>query len=159
MTSTTVAPNAALRVGAVLSIMHRGWMSQVSSFVTPATDPHADLWSRWGAARFLGDEFRGRFRLECAFAVALKGLVPPDAAARLAAAREELERASEELMAAGRRQDAPELTATLARRVLDELARWCAELELATAHLVPAELPLEARRLLARLRVADALGR
>jgi hypothetical protein len=159
MATTTVAPNAALRVGAVLSIIHRGWMRQVSSFVTPATDPHADLWSRWGAARFLGDEFRGRFRLECAFAVALKGLVLPDAAARLAAAREELERTGEELMAAGRRRDEPELTATLARRFLDELARWCVELELATAHLVPADLPGDARQLLARLRVADALGR
>jgi hypothetical protein len=159
MTTTTVAPNAALRVGAVLSIMHRGWMRQVSSFVTPATDPRADLWSRWGAARFVGDEFRGRFRLECAFAVALKGLVAPDAAARLAAAREALERTGEELMAAGRRRETPALTATLARHFTDELARWCVELELATAHLLPAELPLEARRLLARLRVADALGR
>jgi hypothetical protein len=159
MTSMTSATPTARTVGGVLAIIHEGWMKQVSSSIVPATDLHSDFWSRWGAARFLGDQFGDRFRLECAFAAALEGLVSPDAAGRLAAARDDIDLTSEELMAAGRRRDTPELTAALARRLIDEVARWCVELEVATAHLTPAGLPLTARRLLARLRVADALGR
>ena len=159
MTSMTSAKPTARSVGEVLAIIHEGWMKHVSSSVLPATDRHSDFWSRWGAVRFLGDQFGDRLRLECAFAAVLDGLVSPDAAARLTAAREDIERTSQELMAAGRRRDTPEFTAILARRLIDEVARWCVELEIATAHLSPAGLPLAARRLLARLRVADALGR
>jgi hypothetical protein len=159
MTSMTSATPTARSVGGVLAIIHEGWMKQVSSSIVPATDLHSDFWSRWGAARFLGDQFGDRFRLECAFAAALDGLVSPEAAERLTAARDGIDRTSDELMAAGRRRDAPELTAALARRLIEEVAIWCVELELATAHLTPAALPLAARRLLARLRVADALGR
>jgi hypothetical protein len=159
MTPMTSATQADHTVGGVLAIIHQGWIKQVSSSIVPAADLHSDFWSRWGAARFLGDQFGDRFRLECAFAAALEGLVSPDGAARLAAAREDIERTSQELMTAGRRRDTPELTATLARRLIDEVARWCVELELATAHLNPVVLSPAARRLLARLRVADALGR
>jgi hypothetical protein len=159
MTSMTSATPTARSVGGVLAIIHEGWMKQVSSSIVPATDLHSDFWSRWGAARFLGDQFGDRFRLECAFAAALDGLVSPEAAERLTAARDGIDRTSDELMAAGRRRDAPKLTAALARRLIEEVAIWCVELELATAHLTPAALPLAARRLLARLRVADALGR
>jgi hypothetical protein len=62
-------------------------------------------------------------------------------------------------MAAGRHWDAGELTAVLARRLLNEVMRWCVELELATENVAPSELPATARRLLARLRIAHALGR
>jgi hypothetical protein len=159
MTSMTSATPRAHTVGEVLAIIHEGWMKQVSSSIVPATDLHSDFWSRWGAARFLGDQFGDRFRLECAFAAALDGLLSPEDAERLSAARDDIDLTSGELMAAGRRRDAPEPTAALARRLIEEVARWCVELELATAHLTPADLPLAARRLLARLRVADALGR
>jgi hypothetical protein len=157
--SMTSAAHAAPTVGSVLAIVHEGWIRQVTDFLAPASDLRSDFWSRWGAVRFLGDQFDGRFRLECAFAAALEGLVSPEAAAHLAGARDDVERTREELITAGRRQDAAELTAVLARRFLKEVARWCVELELATEHLVPAGLPVSGRRLLARLRIADALGR
>jgi hypothetical protein len=159
MISTTSATHSARTIGSVLAIIHEDWIKQVSAFLAPAMEPHADLWSRWGAARFLGDQFGDRFRLECAFADALDGVVSPEAEIRLTAARDDIERTSEDLMAAGRRQDTPTLTAILARRFIEEVARWCVELELATAQLAPADLSVAARRLLARLRVADALGR
>ena len=159
MTSMTLAAHSARTVGSVLAIIHEGWIKEVSSFLAPAMEPHADLWSQWEAARFLDDQFGGRFRLECALADALDDVVSPDVAARLTATREAIERTSEDLVAAGRRHDSPTLTGILARRFIEEVARWCVELEFATARLAPAELSLEARRLLARLRVADALGR
>jgi hypothetical protein len=156
MTSVTYA---ARTVGAVLATVHEGWINQVESSLLPATDPRTDFWSRWGATRFLGNQFGDRFRLECAFAAALESLLPPGAGRRLADGREGIQRTSEELMAAGRHWDAGELTAVLARRLLNEVMRWCVELELATENVVPSELPATARRLLARLRIAHALGR
>jgi len=159
MISMTSATHSARTVGSVLAIIHEGWIKQVSSFLAPAMELHADLWSRWGVARFLGDQFGDRFRLECAFTDALDGVISPDAAARLTAGRNDVARTSEDLMAAGRRPDTPMLTGILARRFIEQVARWCIELELATAHLAPADLSVTARRLLARLRMADALGR
>ncbi|HEY7502935.1 MAG TPA: hypothetical protein VH700_02460 [Gemmatimonadales bacterium] len=159
MTTTLTARHLGSSVGAVLANVHESWIRQVTSFLTPATDPRSDFWSRWGAARFLGDQFGDRFRLECAFADALESLIPPHTAARLAATREDIERTRDELAEAGRHRDAAELTATLARRLVEEVARWCVELEQAGERLLPAQLPLAARRLLTRLRLAHAYGR
>jgi hypothetical protein len=159
MTTMLTARHLGSSVGAVLGNIHKSWIRQVTSFLTPATDPRSDSWSRWGAARFLGDQFGDRFRLECAFADALESLISPHAAARLAATREDIERTRDGLAEAGRRRDAAEHTATLARRFVEALARWCVELELASEHLLPAQLPLTARRLLTRLRLAHAYGR
>jgi hypothetical protein len=145
-------------VGAVLAVVHDHWNAQIGLFLAPATDVHSDLWGRWDAARFLSDQFQDRFRLECALAEKLGELIGPAAAQRLANTRAEIDRTSEELMSAGRRRGLPELTAALARRLIEEVARWCVELEMATSHLAPGALPLDARRVLARLRVADALA-
>ena len=156
MTSVTYA---APTVGAVLATVHEGWINQLESSLVPATDPRTDFWSRWGATRFLGDQFGDRFGLECAFAAALGGLLTPGAGRRLADGRERIKRTSEELMAAGWHWDAGELAAVLTRRLLNEVMRWCVELELVTENVAPSELPATARRLLARLRIAHALGR
>jgi hypothetical protein len=80
MTSVTYA---ARTVGEVLATVHEGWINQVESSLLPATDLRTDFWSRWGATRFLGDQFGDRFRLECAFAAALEGFLPPGAGRRL----------------------------------------------------------------------------
>jgi hypothetical protein len=159
MTSMTSATHAAHSVGSVLATTHEAWIKRMTRSLVPATDLHSDFWSRWGAVRFLADQFGDHFRSESAFAAALELLISPDDAARLGAARKNIERIREELMAAGRRRDTPELTAVLARRLINEVACWCVELELATEHLATAELPLAARRMLARLRFADAIGR
>lgn len=156
MTTMLTAKHPGSSVGALLAVVHEGWVKEVTSFLLPATDPGCDRWTRWGAARFLVDQFGDRFRLECAFADALESLISPHAAARLAATREDIERTRDALAKAGRRQDASESTATLARRLVEEVARWCVELEQASEDLVPAQLPLVARRLLTRLRSLHA---
>lgn len=159
MSPMTSATCAAPTVGAVLATIHEGWVNRVKSSLLPVTDLRTDFWDRWGATRYLGDQFGDRFRLECTFAAALESLLSPDAARRLAATREDIQWTSQELMAAGRHRDGAESTGVLARRLVNEVARWCVELELATEHVAPADLPATARRLLARLRVAHALGR
>jgi hypothetical protein len=159
MTTMLTASNRGSSVEAVLGDVHESWIKQVTSFLTPATDPRSDFWSRWGAGRFLGDQFGDRFRLECAFADALGSLICPHATARLAATRKDIERTRDELAEAARQRNAAERTAILARRLVEEVARWCVELERAGENLVPAQLPLAARRLLTRLRSAHAYGR
>jgi hypothetical protein len=70
-------------VGAALAPIHDRWFWQVRSALAPATDARAGFWSRWGAARFLGDQFGIHFRLECALADELDSLIAREAVARL----------------------------------------------------------------------------
>jgi hypothetical protein len=146
-------------VGEVLAILHDDWMKAVTSSLAPAADVRSDFWSRWGAVRFLGDEFGDRFRLECGFARTLERVLAPADVDRLEAIRHRVERTRAELMEVGRLPESGGPTAGLAQRLLDDVACWCAELEQVTRRILPAHLPPEARGMLARLRVAHAFGR
>jgi hypothetical protein len=157
MTAVATTRSTSTTVGSVLATVHEGWMKQVATFLSPALSEHADFWSRWAGVRFLGDQFRDRFRLECALVDALAPLMPDEAVGTLQAARAAVERAAEELMAAGRRRATRLLTARLARHFIDQLALWCVEVELATSRIWTTGLPRPATRLLRRLRLADAL--
>ena len=156
MTMMTPVINAPHTVGAALLVMHEGWIRQATAALVPATDLPSDAWRRWGAASVLGDQFGDRFRLEYGFADALEGLVTPRFVASLAAARMDIERTREALMAAARRRDTPVAAAVLGHQLVKGIARWCVELEFATDHVSPADLPAAASRLLADLTAADA---
>lgn len=158
MSTTTAVTKGLPPVGAILAPIHDRWAGKVRSFLVPATDIRAEFWSRWGAARFLGDEFDRRFRLEGAFADELEPLIAPEAAARLDAARTEVERTRAALMEIGRRRGMATLTAGLAHRFMEGLGRWWGALESATAQLDPRDLPAEAGSLLDRLQSADTLA-
>lgn len=158
MTSTS-AGRASPSLGAVLAPVHRRWAGQVRSVLAPATDTKASFWSRWGVARFLGDQFEARARLEYTLADAVRPLIAPEAAARLSAARGQLERTREKLMEIGRRRGLPTLTAGLTERFLEDVVRWWAELEVATERLDADRLPPNAVRLLERMQAADRLSR
>jgi hypothetical protein len=150
---------AAPAVGTVLADLHEAWIQHVAHVLRPILDEHADFWSRWAGVRFLADEFSDHFRLECRLLDALGSEMPAEAAGALAAAQTGIERTAVALMAAGRRRGTRQLTARLARRLVDQLALWCVEVELATAQVADADLPPAARALLSRLRVAVAAGR
>jgi hypothetical protein len=158
MTRTAAVTHAIPSVGAVLAPIHDCWTRQVRSFLAPATDIHAGFWSRWGAARYLGDQFDGHFRLEGALADELGPLIAPEAVARLDAARTEVEHTRAALMEVGRRRGVARLTAALAHRFMEGLNCWWGELESATAQLDPRDLPAEAGRLLDRLQIAGAVA-
>ena len=128
-------------VGGELALVHEGRMQQVSAFLSPALDEDSDFWSRWGAARFLGDRFARWFAQECALLDALGPLVPEDGARTIAAARAALERMTDELVNAGRRRENGILTARLVRRFIDQLAFWYVEVEQATDRIGIADLP------------------
>jgi len=158
MTTTTAVTRPLPSVGAVLAPIHVRWAGQVRSFLVPATDIRAEFWSRWGAARFLGDQFDRRFHLEGALAHELEPLMDPEAAARLRAARAEVERTRAVLMEVGRRRGVATVMAGLADRFMERLGFWWGELEAATTRLDTGDLPAEARRLLDQLQIADALA-
>ena len=152
MTAITPTVRTSATVGEVLVAVHETWMEQVATFVTPALGEDADLWSRWSVARFLGDQFIDRFRVERDLLDALGPLVPEEASRTLAGLRVGLERTVEELVIVARRRATGLLTARLARRFIDQLALWCVEVELATGEIETEDLPSEPDRLLAGLR-------
>jgi hypothetical protein len=151
MTTLTPTFRTATTVGDALAAVHEAWMEQVANITTPALSEEADFWSRWAVVRFLSDQFNDRFRLEGALLDALGSLVPDGATRTLAAARAALEHTVAELQIVGRRRATGLLTARLARRLIDQLALWCVEVELATDSIETADLPPEADRLLAGL--------
>lgn len=153
---TTMSPmvRTATTVGDVLGRVHETWMEQVTTFLTPALNDEADFWARWSVARFLSDQFRDWFRLERALLDALGPLVPDEASRTLATVRAGLEHTVEELVIVARRRTTGLLTARLVRRLIDQLALWYVEVELATAGIETDDLPPEATRLLTTLRGA-----
>jgi hypothetical protein len=145
-------------VTTTLSLVHDQWMERIARLLAPATSPRATFWERWGAVRFLSDQFEDRFRLEAELAASLAEHLPPSVRVRLRAARVAVERARADLMAAGRRRGTAAQVALLSRRFLDQARRWCATLELATGGLVTDDLSPESRTLIARLRTAAGLS-
>jgi hypothetical protein len=106
--------------------------------------------------RFLVDRFGVLFQRECALLDAIEGRLSPEAAGALATARTELESTVEALKEVGRRRGTGVATAGLARRLIDQLALWCVEVELATSRIGTAELPPDASAHLDRLEVVAA---
>jgi hypothetical protein len=161
MTATLIPHVERAGAGSVttaLSLVHDQWMERIARLLAPATSPRATFWERWGAVRFLSDQFEDRFRLEAELAETLAERLAPSVRIRLRAARMALERARGDLMAAGRRRGTAVEVALLVRRFLDQTRRWCATLELAARGLAADELTPESRTLLARLRTAAGLG-
>ena len=160
MTATLTSPDERTAPGTVattLSAVHDQWMERTAQLLAPAAVPRATFWERWGAVRFLTDQFHSRFRLEWQLVESLGPLLPASIRYRLAGARGALERTGSELVAAGRRRGSGAQVAILVRRFLDQVRRWCAALELATATLNVEDLPDDSRQLLARLRTAAGL--
>jgi hypothetical protein len=162
MTSTLVpsldaAPAEPL--SAVLTPIHDCWVERVARFLTPAMVARAGFWERWGAVRYLGDEFETRFRAECALLDSLEPLLDASSLGRLATARKALEATSAELIALGRRRGTAGPVAILARRFIDRLECWCAGFELATSRLSRGDLSEESRQAVAHLEGMAAVGR
>ena len=134
-----------------LTRSHDQWMERIARVLAPATFPHASFWDRWGAVRFLADEYEIHFRMESELVESLGDRLTPSARARLTAAARAVGQTRAELIAAGRRRGTGPEVALLARRFLDQARRWCATLEMATATLSASELSAWSRAILARL--------
>jgi hypothetical protein len=153
MSSRPAAPPGA--VPAILARIHRHWLAQVAQVLEPAIEAGASFWERWAAARFLCDQFEGRYRLECELMESLAPLLPAHEVTQLEAERETVERLRATLIAAGRRQLGGPLVSSLSRVLLRQLRQWCGRLEVAAQGLMFEELPPDARTHLSRLDIAD----
>ena len=151
-------PSSTGSIESVLVPIHDRWLNEIRRFVEPATAPGAGFWDRWTATRYFSDQFRDHFRLERALLVALAGLMRPADAERLAAQAVELETLLADLDRVGRRRGTGPAVAKESRRLMDEIAVWCAELELATAGLHREALSTQATRALEHVAASGAVS-
>lgn len=134
-----------------LAAAHRRWLQEAREFLGPAAARRADFWSRWGAVRYLEDEFESRSRREAKLVRALAPFLAPEDAGRLAAYGDSLDRMRDALRDLGSRRGTAGGMAVLARHCLELLQLWCGELEQAAAGVEWDALPDEVRRAVAEL--------
>lgn len=151
-------PISSSTVESVLVPIHDRWLNEIRRFVEPAAAPRAGFWDRWAATRYFADQFRDHFGREHALLVALASVMRPGDAERLTTQAGELERLLSDLDRIGRRRGTGPAVAEEAHRLMDEIAVWCAELELATSSLRLDALPSEAARTLEHAAASGAIG-
>jgi hypothetical protein len=155
-----VAPGAEAatdNLGALLAPVHARWLDQVRRNVLPACSSRAGFWPRWGAVRYLADQFGQDYRLEAELVEAVIGTLDVRVAGRLVSDREALETLWNDLDRIGRRRGTGTTTAAIAGAFLLTLTRWCGELERALSSIPLEELPPQAAALAERLRRAHGL--
>jgi hypothetical protein len=143
---------------AFLAPIHDRWIERLAHVLAPAMVPRASFWERWGATRFLTDQFESQFALQCELAESLAGVMDPTARARLDAGRHDIDVLRRRLVAAGRRRGTAGPVAMLARQLIEQTRLWCAELETASSRITLDAVPEDSRELLGRLRDASELG-
>ena len=151
-------PSSGSTLESVLVPLHDRWLNEIRRFVEPAASAGAGFWDRWTAVRYLADQFRDHFRLERALLVSIANLLRPDDAERLISQATELERMLSELDRVGRRRGTGPAVADEARRLMEAIAVWCAELEVATAGLRREMLSPQAARVLEHVTTSGAVG-
>jgi hypothetical protein len=168
MTATTLEPAALCAVapgavaasdtlGALLAPVHARWLEQVRRNVLPACSSRAGFWPRWGAVRYLADQFAQDYRLEAELLEAVIGSLDVRVAGRLVSDREALETLRGDLDRIGRRRGTGTTTAAIAGAFLLTLTRWCTDLERALSSIPLEELPPRAAALAERLRQAHGV--
>ena len=155
----TSAPRGEERLDAVLRPIHNTWVEETRRFLDPAIEPGANFWTRWGAVRYLADDFRDRYRRERALVDQLRPFFRLNVAERLGREGDRLFRLRLELDRIGRRRGTAAEVAAGTRELLEQLGVWCAEIELAAGALTRDTLPAEARDLLAHLEAAASLDK
>jgi hypothetical protein len=148
---TTSAPRGDEPLDALLRPIHNAWVEETRRFLDPAIEPGADFWTRWAAVRYLSDDFRDRYRRERALVDELRPFLRLDVAERLVREGDRLFRLRLELDRIGRRRGTGIEVAAGTRDLLEQLAVWCTEIELAAAGLTLDLLPVEAADLIAQL--------
>ena len=154
--ATMSLPPGEAPLDAVLRPIHNTWVEETHRFLDPAIEPGADFWTRWGAIRYLSDDFRARYRLERALVDQLRPFLRLDVAEGLVREGDRLFRLRLELDRIGRRRGTAAEVAAVTRDLLEQLWVWCAEIELAAAGVMRDALPAEATDLLGHLEAAAA---
>lgn len=148
--TTTTTPGEQFLDG-VLRPIHGAWLREAHRFLDPTLEPGADFWARWAGVRYLADAFRERYRHERGLVDELRPFIDPGQAERLQHAGDHLLRLRLEVDRIGRRRGTAAEAAAATRKLLEQLALWCDEIELAAIGLTRDILPPEATELLVHL--------
>lgn len=142
-------------VESVLHPIHDAWLASTRRFLGPTLEPHTDQWTRWGAVRYLADDFQDQYRWERALLDELRPFVFPATATQLTRQADQIARLHLELDRIGRRRGTDQEFAASARYLMEQQALWCAELELAGRSIAVEALAPEAVRILDHLQAVS----
>jgi hypothetical protein len=135
----------------VFRAAHEIWIRETDSFLAPVVVPGAPFWDRWTAVRYMADQFLGQYQRELSLVNELRPFLPAQTGESLTRDGERIGELLGELDRVGRRRGTAHTVAVFARRLLDSLRLWCADIE-AAAWRVPRDvLPEEGARLAADL--------
>ena len=142
-------------VETVLHHIHDVWLANTRRFLGPTLEPHTDQWTRWGAVRYLADDFQDQYQWERALLGELRPFLFPATATQLTHQADRIARLHLELDRIGRRRGTAEEFAGGARYLMEQHALWCAELELAGRSIAVESLTPEAVRILNHLQAVS----
>lgn len=152
--SVTSAPPSEQSLEEALRPVHNAWIAEARRFLEPTLEPGADFWTRWGAVRYLDDDFRERYRQERALVEELHSFLAPAEVVRLMQGADRIFQLRLALDRVGRRRGTSAEVAAATRDLLNQLGVWCAEIELAAARLTRESLTPEGAGLLEQLEAA-----
>ena len=139
--------------------LHKAWLEDARRFLDPARVRDADFWTRWAAVRYICDDFQERYHRERALLGELRPFLQPQVAERLAHEGERVSALRLELDRIGRRRGTAAEFAAGAGGLLDQLGRWCADIERATEGVQRAVLTPEGTEVLMHLEAAGSIPR
>jgi hypothetical protein len=134
-------------LGPMLRQAHKVWIRETRRFLLPATLDTASFWDRWTAVRYLADQFQGQYRRERALLNELRPFLTHGRVERLCRDGDRIEQIRLGLDNLGRRRGTALKVASASRELLELLARWCSEIEMAASRLPTSVLTPEATRL------------
>lgn len=152
----TVHPARKQTVGGILGEIHRMWLDETRKWLAPAMAPEADFWDRWGAVRYLNDQFERLYRRKSAFLKVVTPRLDPTDALALKRQTAELVRRVRKLNSLGRRRGTARAVAAACADLLEVLESWFGETERLTRGLSAAELPARTWGALTQLHAALA---
>jgi hypothetical protein len=134
-----------------LRTAHETWIRETDSFLAPVIVPGAPFWDRWTAVRYMADQFLGQYRRELALVNELRPFLPAQTSESLVRDGKRIGELLAELDRVGRRRGTARSVANSARRLLDSLRLWCADIEAAAWRIPRDVLPEEGARVVAAL--------
>ncbi|HET6797810.1 MAG TPA: hypothetical protein VFH40_11670 [Gemmatimonadales bacterium] len=126
---------AELMLEPTLAATHDKWMAEAHRVLIPITNPGATFWERWDAVRYLVDRLPARIRLERELSVQLRLFLGDEHARRLRLQGERLSQLQRECNQLAQESGSARQLAARTKELLEAVRLWCAEFELATAHV------------------------
>ena len=154
MCAMTLEPDpiaAELMLESTLAASHDRWMAEAHSTLLPVTDTCATFWQRWEAVRYLAERLPERIRLERELSRQLRLSMTDDHARRLRVQGERLWQLQRECSRLGQEAGTARQLASRTKELLAAIRLWCAEFELATAHVPESAAGDDVMRTLGRM--------